>query len=249
MNKWIVKLAVPAIAFGGLMSVGAVQAAAPGELVALNQQWQPLMNAKDVESLNKFYDADSLLGQYPYDSTKNLQGLDAISQMFAGGPFGLPELNAKVDTLALDAKDDTALLVKHWDISFKEGGFKGLALEVLNRTDDGWKRRIDIGAGGLSAATDFAQNDTEVDNSAFGSLAADYALRSEGASRVSLTEGAELPDFTEGFVVDNLLSVEQDNSGLLISRLTGKGQSFLLFNAVEKTAAGWQVKVQMSAVL
>lgn len=247
MKKWMGKLAAPAVAISVLMSAGA-QAAAPEELVALNNQWQPLMNAKDVDGLDKFYDADSLLGQFPYDSSKNLQGLEAISQMFAGGPFGLPELKAQVDTLALDAKDDTALLVKNWDISFKDGGFKGLAVEVLSNTPDGWKRRIDIGAGGLTSAAGFADTDTEVDNTAFNSLADDYAIRSAGAARVSLDD-AELPDFAEGFEVDNLLSVEQGSNGLLISRLTGKGQSFLLFNAVEKTAEGWQVKVQMSAVL
>lgn len=233
---------------GLLVSSAAALAQAPAELVELNNQWQPLMNAKNTAALSQFYDAESLLGQYPYDSSKNLQGLEAISQMFAGGPFSLPELQAQIDTVALDARDDTALLVKNWQISFKDGGFKGLAVEVLENTPDGWKRRIDIGAGGLQSITELAANDLEIDNSAFAGLADDYAVRTADAVRVNLGTAA-LPDLSKVQAVDNLLSVQQGDSGLLVSRLNDGSGDYLLVNALQKSATGWQVKVQMSSDL
>ncbi len=218
---------------------------APKSLQQLNTDWQLVMNNQNTAFLSRYYDEHSLLGQYPYDASKNLVGLSAIEDMFSNGPFKLTDLKANIDTLALDAKSNTAIVLKRWSINFDKGDFGGLALEVLEQTHDGWKRRIDLGAGGLSSITQFAQQDTEADNNAFGGIAHKLGKYAMKAQRHNLSKDAGVLDFSRFSKVNNLLEVKQGNRGLLISLLTQKEQKYLTFNALEQSSRGWVVQVQL----
>lgn len=224
-----------------------VQAADKG-LEDWNRGWQQLMNSKDSAALANYYDDASLLANFPYDSSKNLQGITAISAMFTGGPFNLKDLKAQIETRALASKGDTGLLLKHWDISFDKGGFNGLALEVLTRDGDSWKRRIDLGAGGQQSAADLASQDTEADNSAFDGIAAKLPSLSIKAERINLSDAASALKF-EAASADNLLSIQQGDYGLLISRINSTAGEFVTFNALRQQAGKWQVEVQMVEAL
>ncbi|MGB1237141.1 MAG: hypothetical protein ACPG4U_02950 [Pseudomonadales bacterium] len=214
------------------------------DLEQYNAQWQSLMNNKDAQQLSHYYDAQSLLGQYPYDASKNLVGLEAISGMFSNGPFNLEGLNADVDMLASAQHGDSAILLKAWKISFAKGGFSGLALEVLDKQDAQWIRRIDLGAGGLKSAGQFSEHDSETDNSAFDNA---YAQLVGGAkiARTNLSDAAAALKSSEITLVDNLLSVAQGETGLLISKVSTARGNFLTFNALQNKQGKWTVTAQL----
>lgn len=241
MSLWktTAKVATAVICLGG-----SVQALATSDLDSYNSNWQTLMNTQAADQLKHYYDDQSLLGQYPYDASKNLVGLESIKGMFSNGPFKLAGLKVAVDSIALSESPKTALLLKQWKIDFDKGGFQGLALEVIEQSNDQWVRRIDLGAGGLSSAADFAKQDTEADNSAFDNFAAQLQA-TQNAERQNLSSDAASLNVAKISAVDNLLSVEQLDSGLLISKVTSPSGDYLTFNALHKTDGSWKLAAQL----
>jgi hypothetical protein len=229
------------LTLAGALSFNVAQASA---LTDYNNQWQTLMNNKSADQLGNYYDKQSLLGQYPYDAAKNLIGLDNIQQMFSNGPFKLADLNVEVNSVGLSETADTAILLKGWKIDFDKGGFSGLALEVLTKNNDQWVRSIDLGAVGLKAAVDFAQQDAALDNSAFENFAAKLSEQ-HSAARQNLSEAAAMLNIEDIEKVDNLLSVAQGNTGLLITKVTSKGSTYLTFNALKLANDSWSLAAQL----
>jgi len=227
-----------------LLAVSNIAVAADSTLVKSVDNWQNVMNNKDAGALSSYYDEGSVVAQFPYSSDKNLVGLDSITGMFTNGPFNLNDLNVEVKTIALDENQDIGLLLKSWDIKFDKGGFNGLALEVMKQKQGKWIRQIDVGAGGLKSAFGFTAQDLEKDNSAFND-----AIKSlKQAKRTNIDPAAAKLNLSDkGVELDNLVAIENQNTGLLITKISAAGKNYVTLNALEKGTSGWAIKSTLVA--
>ena len=150
LTSTIVKIAkVSALGLFSLQASFTIAAVSP-ELKKLDSQWQEVFSAKDLAAVKNYYDEQSLIASFPYDAEKGLKGAEAIGNMFQNGPFNLEGFNVSVTPLAFDENNNAALLIKNWNVKHNGGAFSGLAVEVLEKKTNGWKRIIDMAAGGFS---------------------------------------------------------------------------------------------------
>lgn len=231
------------------LSAGYTQAAVSPQLDAFNTQWAEAFSAKNLPVVKSYYDDSSIVASFPYKAEANLKGADAIGQMFQNGPFKLEGFNVKVTPLGFEQHQKTALLLKYWHVSHKGGEFSGLAVEVLNNTRDGWKRKIDMAAAGLAKAADFAKQEaTQVRT--FDSLDISNANVSQlDVPQQNTALNRAISAAIAGNNYQNITSIINDNQGLLIARVAHDGHDYLTFNALEQQNGNWTVNVQLISAL
>lgn len=238
------KLATCLLAFSNMAFSNITFAAVSTDLTSSVNNWQNVMNNKDLNALSSYYDDSSLVAQFPYKPENNLIGLSAIKNMFANGPFNLNQLNATINTIALAEQKDLGLLLKSWDIKFDKGNFSGLALEVMTHKQGKWIRTLDLGAGGINSAFGFSTQDLEPTNNAF-----DSAINTlKQAKRTDINPNAKQLDLNDkSLQFDNLLAIENQDTGLLISKIIAGDKNYISLSAVKKHNSKWMIESSLIA--
>lgn len=206
-------------------------------LEQFNAAWAPAVINKDVEGVSRFYNPNSLVAQFPYKADANLVGGEAVSQMFAAGPFQLKDLKLTVTPLAIEMQDDIGLILKRWHIKHTGGEFKGLAVELLSRDTGKWTRQIDLGAGGLEKIADFVTVSTDDDHQTFDN------------ATLNLLFNAQRPEEKMLKKVDETLTLTQGNYSLVIAKAEKQGKAIATISALEKQGDQWQAKIQLQSPL
>lgn len=240
LSKVIAVSAISALSLQATFATAAVSE----ELKTLNDRWQQVFSAKDLAASQSYYDASSLVASFPYDATKDLKGDAAIGKMFQNGPFNLAEFNVKVAPIGFDESGNSALLLKNWNVSHSGGAFSGLAVEVLEKKDAGWKRIIDMAAGGFSNPSDFAKAPVMAQKTF-------KAIDTSGSQVTQLTVSEQDKSLNKAIQAaiqagnyEDLSSVSNADNGLLIARVSIENTSYITFNALKKSASSWQSTIQ-----
>lgn len=214
------------------------------ELQQMNTRWHQAFAEKDTGAFSSLYTNDAWTAQYPYQPNSELVGVDAISQMFANGPFMLPGGVIDTQTVALDTSGDTGLILKKWQLSFDTGAFSGLAVKVATQQEQ-WLWDIELSGGGINTLAGFASQDYEADTSAFDGVAQRLSTTPHNVWLVDATTTFAKPtEQTSISSVNNLLAIEHGANGLLIANVQSNGQSFVSLIALEKIDGIWQPMVQ-----
>ena len=223
------------------------------QLTALNEQWPTVFANKDIKRLPDFYSPDALMAQYPYNEADNLEGLEAITAMFSNGPFKLVDASVKTWTLRMDARGNGGLILKKWQLNHSEGSFSGLAIKVASQQDNQWHWDIELSGGGLKSLSDFAKNDFEPDNSAFGYIAT-RLLNSKKPNHeehlIDMDVSAAVQTASEGLAeFNNVLAIENDDTGLLITRASKQGYNYIVFMGLARVDGHWKVVTRVTKFL
>ncbi|WP_028469541.1 hypothetical protein [Neptunomonas japonica] len=236
------------LTFCGL-SAGYTAAAVSPQLEAFNTQWAPAFSAKNIDLVTSYYDDSSIVASFPYKPEANLKGADAIGKMFQNGPFNLEDFKVNVIPLGFEEKQNTALLLKNWNVSHKGGEFSGLAIEVLNKTPVGWKRKIDMAAGGMSNVADFAKPASSKKYT-FTAINADAAQTTQlGVVTQNTTLNTALVELMTKNDYQNITSIINEDNGLLVARINHDGQDYVTFSALKKQQDNWNIEVQFFSAL
>lgn len=231
------------------MPLSTASAAVSNELSNFNAQWPEAFNTKNVTAVQGFYDQNSLLTSIPYKPEAGLKGAKAIGNMFKSGPFNLDALNVEVVPLGFEENADVALLLKNWKVSHSGGAFSGLAIEVLEKTTDGWKRSIDAAATGFSTAQDFAKQAT-IEQSFVSPFTVEQTQTSQlNSNHQNKQLNTQIKNAISTGQYKNISSIVNQNNGLLIARVNVEKNEYITFNALVKQQGKWRLQVQLFSVL
>jgi ketosteroid isomerase-like protein len=243
LSSNLVKLAK--VSAFGLFSLhaGLTLAAVSPELQKLDSQWQEVFSAKDLTAVKSYYDESSLVASFPYDADKGLKGAEAIGNMFQNGPFNLEGFNVSVTPLAFDENESTALLIKNWNVKHNGGAFSGLAVEVLEKKANGWKRVIDMAAGGFSNINDFAKPlSTKTSSSTtFEKIDSNNAQVSQlSIEKQDLALNKKIAAALQSGNYETIEAISHADKSLLIARITIDKKLYITFNAMSKNNNHWK---------
>lgn len=238
----------------GLLSLQAsfASAAVSGELQKMDSQWQEVFSAKNLAAVKNYYDESSVVASFPFDAKSSLKGAQAIGNMFQNGPFKLEGFNVSVKPLAFEENDNSALLIKNWNVKHDGGSFSGLAVEVLEKKDTGWKRIIDMSAGGFAEVSQFAA--PKADAAAKTSDFAKLSTQSSKVSQISVEKqdtelNANISAALQAGKYQTVESISNAKNGLLVANITVDNKAYVTFNALSQTKEGWEVKAQFFSAL
>ncbi len=247
-----IKLAkISALSIFSLQAGLSVAAVSP-ELEKMDSQWQEVFTAKDLTAVKNYYDESSLVASFPYNAEKSLKGAKAIGNMFQNGPFNLEGFNVSVKPLAFDENANSALLIKNWNVKHNGGGFSGLAVEVLEKKNAGWKRVIDMAAGGFSNINDFSKplstpatstasfDKIDATNSQVSQVSTD---KQDPALNEKIAAALQAGDY------QTVEAISHANKGLLIARITLDNKVYITFNALSEEKGSWNANLQFFSAI
>ncbi len=247
LTSTIVKIAkVSALGLFSLQASFTIAAVSP-ELKKLDSQWQEVFSAKDLAAVKNYYDEQSLIASFPYDAEKGLKGAEAIGNMFQNGPFNLEGFNVSVTPLAFDENNNAALLIKNWNVKHNGGAFSGLAVEVLEKKTNGWKRIIDMAAGGFSNINDFAKpTSTKAANSTtFEKInTSDTQISQLSVEKQDIALNKKISTALQSGNYKTVEAISHADKGLLIARITVDNKTYITFNAMSLNDNNWKVNLQ-----
>ncbi len=238
----------------GLFSLqaGLSFAAVSPDLQKMDSQWQEVFSAKDLTAVKNYYDETSLVASFPYDAKKSLKGAQAIGDMFQNGPFNLEGFNVTVKPLAFDENANSALLIKNWNVKHNGGAFSGLAVEVLEKKSTGWKRVIDMAAGGFSEINDFAKPlSTPATNTAiFDQIDAKNSQVSQlSIDKQDPTLNQKIAAALQAGNYKTVEAISNANKGLLIAHITLDNKTYITFNALSEEKGSWNANLQFFSAI
>ena len=238
----------------GLFSLqaGLTVAAVSPELQKLDSQWQEVFSAKDLTAVKSYYDEQSLIASFPYDASKGLKGAEAIGNMFQNGPFNLEGFNVSVTPLAFDENKDAALLIKNWNVKHNGGAFSGLAVEVLEKKANGWKRVIDMAAGGFSTINDFAKptSTTASNSTAFEKIDSnDVQVSQLSVEKQDLALNKKISAALQSGSFETIEAISHADKGLLIARMTIDNKTYVSFSALSLNSNNWKANLQFFSAI